>query len=58
MDKTPNYDTWIVMFKDNNIVGYVPTYKEADNICVYNSRYTWEYAKIFIKIKRNNNFLN
>ena len=49
---SPNYDTWVILFDEkNNRIGYTHTQKEADDICIKNSKISWEEATIIIKSK-------
>lgn len=42
--KTPNYNTWCVLYKNDKIVGYVHTANEADKICQEIPEYSWDYG--------------
>ena len=42
--KTPTYNSWCVLYKDNKIIGYVHTPEEADRICQIVSEYSWDYG--------------
>ena len=47
----PSYDTWILIYEKDKIVGYLHTYKEAEVFCKKNHDYSWEYALSVIKNK-------
>ena len=48
----PDYDNWVILFdENNNKFGYTHTQKEADDICMKNSKLSWEEAKVIIKSK-------
>tara|TARA_Y100000591_G_scaffold317056_1_gene326342 strand:+ start:568 stop:786 length:219 start_codon:yes stop_codon:yes gene_type:complete len=41
---------WTLIFNSHNkIIGYTPTYKEADMICIKHPDYSWDYAKNIYK---------
>ena len=47
-----DYDNWVILFdENNNKFGYTHTQKEADDICMKNSKISWEEAKVVIKSK-------
>ena len=39
------YDSWVIIYNKDKIIGFTSTYKEADDICKKYSNYNWEYAK-------------
>ena len=46
----PDYDNWVILFdENNNKFGFTHTQKEADDICMKNSKISWEEAKVVIK---------
>lgn len=47
----PKYQTWVLIYKNDKIIGYVHTYREAEDYCKKNYDYSWEYAKMVIKNK-------
>ena len=40
---------WVVLFNENKIVGYTPTFQEADDICKNNNNYSWDFARRVFK---------
>ena len=47
----PPYDTWILVYKNDVINGYLHTFREAEDFCKKNHEYSWEYAKSVVKNK-------
>lgn len=45
-------DFWAVIYNNNKIIGYTPTFKEADDICKKNNTYSWDYARRVFKNKQ------
>ncbi len=43
---------WVVLFNKNKIVGYTPTFQEADDICKNNNNYSWDFARGIFKTEQ------
>ena len=41
------YDTFFILYKNNEIVGYCLTSIEAEDICKKYREYAWEYNKLY-----------
>lgn len=44
-------DYWTLIYNKDEIMGFTPTYQEADAICKKNNNYTWEFARYIYKTK-------
>lgn len=50
MLKSTNHDdiSWVLIFKNSDIIGYVHSYLEADDFCYQNNLF-WEFAHQYTK---------
>ena len=48
----PRFETWVLIYRNDNFIGYIHTYKEAEDYCKKNNDCSWEYAKMVIKNKK------
>ena len=37
------YNTRTLIYENNKIVGYTNTVKEADDLCIKNPKYSWDF---------------
>jgi hypothetical protein len=44
-------DYWALIYNNHEILGFTPTYQEAEEICKKNNKYTWEFARYIYKSK-------
>ena len=49
------YDSWVIIYECNKIIGYTHTYQEAEKFCQKNHNYSWEYAKVMYQDKSHRN---
>ena len=48
-------DYWTLIYNKEVLIGFTPTYHEADAICKKNNKYTWEFARYIYKTKDERN---
>lgn len=46
METQPKYDSWTLIYRDNKIIGYTHTEKEADDLCKNNNLLSWDSNKV------------
>ena len=51
----PTYDSWVIIYEGDKIIGYTPTSQEAEKLCQKNHNYSWEYARIVYQDKEQRN---
>jgi hypothetical protein len=51
----PIYDSWVIIYEGDKIIGYTHTYQEAENVCQKNNNYSWEFARIMYQDKTQRN---
>ena len=57
--KTPDYDSWCVLYKNDEIIGYVHSSFEADKICEKTPDYSWDFGlTIWEDTKERNKIYN
>ena len=45
MNTKSHYNSWVIIYENDKIIGYTPTMNEAEEICKKNNDYFWEFAK-------------